>query len=238
MNQKEFCQQIVLIALALCFERQTEKLTIEQLLARGFTPLDEYCRACITSLVDSKLIQVETYEPIIPIGHVKKTLIIECPSLLEKIDRDEYIYSKTLEIKELIGSSVEYTLYLRTFVRELYACECIEYAEYCASRSNLQIINASPHDLKLRVLVSECQVEQIRMLLWRAIKKLEQKCTPEQRNIEFSALVQTALNCYITYKRSKREIERYSQPQALKTSVLVGLLESYLGESTSVSSVL
>lgn len=238
MNQKEFCQQIVLIALSLCFERQTEKLTIDQLLARGFTPLDEYCRACIASLVESKLIHVETHEPIIPIGHVKKTLIIECPGLLEKIDRDEYIYSKSLEIKELIASSFEYTLYLRTFIRELYACECIEYAEYYAARSNIQIINASPHDLKLRVLVSECQVEQIRMLLWRAIKKLGQKCTSEQRNIEFSVLVQTAFNCYITYKRSKREIDRYSQPLALKTSVLAGLLEGYLGENNIVSSVL
>ena len=45
MTQKEFCQQIVMVSLAMCFTEAEEQLTLGQLAARGFAPTEAYCRS-------------------------------------------------------------------------------------------------------------------------------------------------------------------------------------------------
>ena len=45
MTQKEFCQQIVMVSLAMRFTEAEEQLTLGQLAARGFAPTEAYCRS-------------------------------------------------------------------------------------------------------------------------------------------------------------------------------------------------
>lgn len=154
------------------------------------------------------------------------TLFIKCPVKMGD-DVDGYIYKRAEYIVKVLAQSEIYTVYLKALIQEVTACECIEYCEFYAKRAQLEVINANHNNARLRLLLLECDVDKIQMLMWRAIKTLANKATPEIRGIEFADIIDITFDRYTHYKRINVDLEGYKRPSILKTSVLSGFLELY-----------
>jgi hypothetical protein len=226
LSQKELNQLIMQAALAACFKPNEEFLSEDQVIARNYAPTEYFGKSCIASLIDSGLIEFTRIDPAFPLDGNECTLFIKCPAKVGD-DLDSFIYKRAENIVNILAQSEIHTVYLKVLTQEVTACECIEYCEFYAKRAQLEIINANHNNARLRLLLLECDVDKIQMLMWRAIKTLANKATPEIRCIEFADIIDITFDRYTHYKRINVDLEGYKRPSILKTSVLSGFLELY-----------
>lgn len=222
---------IMLVALASCFKTGEEYLTEDQILSRGFTPIMSYGKACISGLLASAVIQLKVEEPLFPDSRDDQKVSINRPGLIGE-DLEDFIYRRAQIIIGLLAQSLDCRMYLEAFSNELVSCECIEYCDFYAKRSDLAIVNHSHNNAKLKLMILECPLEKIYTLLWRSIKMNSKKVpTNGDRTIEFSKIINTAFELYVTYKKLNLELEGYSKPNSLKISILSGLIELFKRDS-------
>lgn len=224
VNQKEFNQLIMQVALAACFKPNEDALLEDQIILRGYAPTKDYGKRCIADLIDSGIIEFTRIDPVFPSDGNGCNLFIKCP-VKGTDDLDCFIYNRVESILRLLAQSAMHAAYLKAFNHEVIACECIEYCEFYAKRAQLTIINPNHNIAKLRLLILECEIDKIQMLMWRAIKILASKETSISRCIEFSDIIDITFDRYTHYKKISVELEGYKRPSILKTSVLSGFLE-------------
>jgi hypothetical protein len=230
IDQKAFCELIILVAVAICFKPNEEFLTEGQIISRGFTPIEAYSRSCISRMIDAGSLQFKMVEALFPEGYSDRTLYIKRPGNMSE-DIDDFIYRKSQEIRGLLAQSLDYQLHLKAFTNELISCECIEYCEFYAKRADLKITNPTHNNAKLRLLILECSIDRLHMLFWRAIKTSSKKIMGSNKIVEFSAIVDSVYDLFINYRRLNVEIEGYAKPSSLKTSVLSGMVELFRGDN-------
>lgn len=226
IDQKTFCEIIMLVALATCYKPDEEFLTDDQLISRRFAPIEAYGKSCISKMIDCGTIEFKLVEPIFPDSRCDHMLFIKRPGLAGE-DIEDFIYRKSQHIRGLLTQSLDCQLHLKAFANELISCECIEYCEFYAKRADLIIVNSTHNNAKLRLLILECSTDKINMLLWRAIKTSSKKIISANKMVEFSTIVDTAFDSFINYRKSNIEIEGYDRPNSLKTSVLSGMVELF-----------
>ncbi len=226
VSQKVLNQLIMQVALAACFKPNEEFLSEDQVIARNYAPTEQFGKSCIASLIDSGLIEFTRIDPAFPIDGNECTLFIKCPAT-DGDDLDSFIYQRAENIVNILAQSENSVVYLKALTQEIIACECIEYCEFYAKRAQLTIINANHNNARLRLLLLECDVDKIHMLMWRAIKTLANKATPDLRCIEFADIIDITFDRYTHYRRINVDLEGYKRPSILKTSVLSGFLELY-----------
>jgi hypothetical protein len=169
LNQKEFNQLIMQIALAVCFKPYEEFLSEDQILARNYTPTENFGRSCIASLIDSGKFEFTRVDPAFPLDGNECTLFIKNP-VSAGDDFDGYIYRLAENIVDALIDFEPNSVYLKALRQEVLACECVEYCEYYAKREQLPIANPNHNNARLRLLLLECKVDIVYMLMWRAIK--------------------------------------------------------------------
>lgn len=221
VNKRAFFELVFLVALATCFKPKEDYLTEGQLFSRGFSPTEVYGQKCLAELIEGALIDYKISETFISGSDDTCALLIKCPAM--RSDIDSYIYGMSSRIRALLTQSSEYQLYLRELHYEVIAAECIEYCNFYVGRENLTIFNSSHNNAKLRMLILDCEPEQVQMLLWRAMTNALKK----RVDFEFSDLMDVAFQHYIDYKKFNIEIKGYKRPPSLKTSILSGLIQFF-----------
>jgi hypothetical protein len=227
LSQKEFNQLIMLIALATCFKPGEELLSEDQIVSRGYTPTEQFGKSCIASLIDSGVIDFVRIDPAFPLLKGDEcTLFIRCPVVIGD-DLDSYTYRHTEKVTIALAQSENHIMHLKMFRQEVIACECVEYCEFYVKRAKLSMIGASHSNAKLRLLLLECGADIVHMLIWQAIKILENKIGLGARGVEFSDIIEISFDRYTHYKRLNTSLEGYKRPTILKASVISGFIELY-----------
>ncbi len=227
LSQKEFNHLIMLIALASCFKPGEELLSEDQIVSRGYAPTEQFGKSCIASLIDSGVIDFLRIEPTFPLLEGNEcTLLIRCPGT-GSADLDSYTSIHAEKVTAALAQSENYNMYLKMFRQEVIACECIEYCEFYANRAKLSIVNPSHSNARLRLLLLECGADIVHMLMWQAIKILENKSKSGARRIDFSNVIEISFDRYTHYKRVNTNLDGYKRPAILKTSVISGFIELY-----------
>lgn len=217
--QKNFNQEIFLVALALCFKEHEKSLPLDQLNARKFTPDAGYSRVWINELLLAGSINCH-------VGASRSngnSICVERPSgASNRIHR--FVANNVKRLKTYLSDAEECTEYVSALRNDLLSCECIEYANFFAIRENLKMIAASPYDPNLQLLLLENEREQVFMLLWRSIKNHAESSRMNIKEISFSQVTQTALEYYFYYKSKNAIIDFYKWPKELGASKLAFVL--------------
>lgn len=214
---------IVLAALATCFKPNELHLTLDQLMVRGFAPTESYGKQWIADFLARKIIKAELLSGTRLGEDVAKTILIRSPAGAN-CDIEGFKITLSNKLMRLINSDFQYSLYLKEFIIDIAACECIEYACYYANKSHLSISNASYTYPRLRLLLLECEQKQVFMLIWRAIKHVAGGHSKSVTSVEFVEIIDNALSCYVKYKKKGLEIESYNPPQFMKPSALADFI--------------
>ena len=223
MSEQEFRLAILKLALCFCFGDDEESLSVDQIVERGLTPIEAYTRYCVTELICHGAVETMHHSP--QLNDDVPTAVVIKRSVQCGLATEEFVYSISRALIDLIFNSPEYDNFLRLFLEDVKACECIEYSLYYGEKSEINIVNPSVFDTKLRLLILGCHQEKIHMLLWRAIKKYS--ISRRAQNIPFSDITNAAFNYYLQYSRGDVEIERYQRPKVLRSSKLSGMLEIF-----------
>ncbi|WP_049630516.1 hypothetical protein [Cellvibrio sp. pealriver] len=224
VNEKDFHLMVMLVALAMCFKPQEEYLSEDQVITRGFSPVDSYTRICIAKLIDTGAVEFKMAEPDFQLNGVDNILYIKRPVSSDQLD--DFIYRKSEKIKGLLSRSCINGSYLQALIQEISACECIEYAMYYAGKASMKVTCQSPSNAKLKLLVMENTTEIVNALLWRAIKQIS-KDRGKRETVAFEEIVDLTFETYVRYKKSNIQIEGYKFPNQIRPSVMAGLLELY-----------
>lgn len=232
LSQGEFNAMIVLAALVRSFQPGETYLSSHQLSFRGFAPTESYGSLWIDELVAKKFIDGETISRAMPNGGVSRTLLIRRPFEVDD-DQDKSFDHLCSKICRLICSDFQYSLYLKELMLEVLACECIEYAKHCASKSNLIIVKESCNDYRLKSLLLECEQGQVFMLIWQAIKNIAIDSHALRREVSFFRIVDSAMRSFTKYKRQGTIIEHFDRPRIMRLSLLKELLEQLTNEKES-----
>lgn len=228
VSQKEFNQMVMLVALAMCFKSNEEYLSEDQIIGRGYTPIESYGKSCIAKLIDEGAIIFKLIEPTFPIDGAKGIYFIKRPVNSEQ-ELEPYLYKSLERILSLVGHSFDYTLYLRALYLDVLACEAIEYANYYAKKNGLYLQKTSPANAKLQILLAENAPEKINALIWRSIKSVSKNISNEVKHVDFSEVIDAAFEYYVRHQKLRIAVEEYSRPSQLRTSVLSGILEFFRG---------
>jgi len=180
-------------------------------------------------MIDAGSLKFKMVEVLFPESNTDRTLFIRRPGNIGE-DIEDFIYRKSQDIRGLLAQSLDYQLHLKVFTNEVISCECIEYCEFYAKRGDLNIANPTHNNAKLRLLILECSIDKLHMLFWRAIKTNSKKIMGINKIVEFSAIVDSAYDLFINYRKSNVEIEGYAKPSSLKTSILSGMVEFFRGD--------
>lgn len=215
--QEGLLEMIVLIALAACFKPNERYLLLDQIMVRDFAPNEYYGKKWVAKLIDRKLIDFNLVAPLS--GAQNASPLIKRPAEAGECV-DAYILKVSKRINRLLALDFNHFLYLKEFTLDILANECAEYARYYAHRSGLSIIQTSPESTKLKLLLLECDQEQVFMLLWRAVKQAQRNCLSIERHIHLDELIDTAFSFYIQYRRLGITIECYERPKQMMTSKL------------------
>jgi hypothetical protein len=230
VSQKEFNQMVMLVALAMCFKSNEEYLSEDQIIGRGYTPIESYGKSCIAKLIDEGAIKFKLIEPTFPIDGAKGIYFIKRPVNSEQ-ELEPYLYKSLERIQSLVGHSFDYTLYLRALYLDVLACEAIEYANYYAKKNGLYLQKTSPANAKLQILLAENAPEKINALIWRSIKSISKNISNEVKEV-----MDSAFEYYVHHQKQSIAVEEYSRPSQLRTSVLSGILELFRGNARLNSS--
>jgi hypothetical protein len=225
---------ILLVALAVCYEQGEEFITEEQVISRGFAPTEAFTKRCISRLIDAGAIEFKVIEPIFPDERTESILWIKLPSESRQ-DIDAFIFKMSLQIKTLLASSLDCQLEFKNLSEELICFDCIEYCEYCAKRADFIIVNINHNSARLKLLIMECSINQIYMILWRAMKMASQKNLIENGEAEFSIIINFAFDLFLNFRKMNIDIEAYNRPSLIKTSVLSGMIELFRAGINEVS---
>lgn len=227
VTQKDFNMMIMQVAIAMCFKPDEEYLSEDQVVYRGFSPLESYSKSCIAMLIDSGAVEFKTIEPTFPFNGADNTLRIKRPASGDQLD--SFIWEKSKRITSLLAYSEDCGLYLHALAQDIVVCECIEYAEYYAAKANLKIRDPFSSNARLKLLVMENPTEKINALIWMAIKKISKGRAGEPQAVDLEQIVKLAFETYVRYKKLDIEMEGYKSPSQIKPSILSGLLELYRG---------
>jgi hypothetical protein len=216
---------ILKLALIFCFAKDEESLSLSQLIERRLTPLEAFTRTCINELINNGAVELVDTSCVATVGEAfNEVQIIRFVQHGE--DVEQFVNLTSRDLVELIAASPKFEKCLQEFLNDTQACECIEYSLYYGKKADINIIESSMYDVKLRMLFIKCCRDKINMLLWRAIKTVSKSCSPNS-DIPFSKITDAAFDYYIGYASANIEIERYHRPKILKPSMLAGILEIF-----------
>jgi len=233
--QKEFNQEVLLISLALCFKDAERALPVEQIVSRAFTPNDRYSKMWIHELLLAAKINCRAIPPV-------SASMNESPLQLISVSRPgpvslplhQFIAERVRYLKHEMGSNHDCSGYLEGLNLDLMACECIQYVSYFALRENLKVVNCSPNELPLHLLLQENRRDQVFMLLWRAIKKYAEINSGAKMEVSFSDLVQLAFEYNSIYQEKGSTIDSYAWPKQLGLSKMAYIVRLLKKDSAAV----
>lgn len=223
--QPDFTNSILYAALCLCFNPEDKSLTTAQLISRGFAPSEELCRYYLAKLIKSGKIETRLsrkYQPRLFMRIPKKELDILRPSIPISMLNQEIIRS-IQHARASVLESAEQRACKNEMVLEVLAGECIEYSLFYGVINNLKIKKPDPFNPRLHLLLMEISLSQVFMLIWRSLKEFDRE-DKKTRTIDFSELMESTYEFYLSYTRSNFRIDHYNRPKSLKTSKLAGIL--------------
>jgi|GEM_PF-4821202 len=223
--QPDFSTNILFAALCLCFNPEEKSLTTAQLISRGYAPSEELCRHYLAKLIKSGKIDTQLsrkYQPRLYMGIPKKELDILRPSIPISMLNQEIIRS-IQQARALVAESAEQRACKNEMVLEVLAGECIEYSLFYGVINNLKIKKPDPFNPRLHLLLMEVSLSQVFMLIWRSLKEFDRE-NLKIRTIDFSELMESTYEFYLSYTRSNFRIPHYNRPKSLKTSKIAGIL--------------
>jgi hypothetical protein len=225
ITQKEFNQEVLLTSLALCFKQSEQALSVEQIVVRGLTPDTHYSRSWINELMVADSIRWKSFNSssIESDAKVKRDIVLERPGQ-QHIPLEQFVANRVLGLRLQLENDCDCGDYLQVLNLEVMGGECIQYANFYAARDNLIIIDSSPNDLNLRLLLQENMRDQVFMLLWRAIKNQPEISSNGTREVSFADLAQRAFEYYLSYKERGSTIEAYPWPKSLPMSKLASVV--------------
>lgn len=226
LTKQDFGLMVALVALVSCFKPDEEYLSEAQIIERCFAPHKLYGKANISSMIDRGLLEFKSLEPEVLSGRTEPDLYIKCP-VWDRNNIDSFVYDNSTYIKKLLLDSEECRLYLKEVSQEISACECIEYIEFYAKKSQVFLMHTSHNNAKLKLLLLELPIEKVNSLLWRALKSTNQNL----EYVMFPELIDTAFDYYTHYRRLGIEIESYKRPSSIRPSVISGFIEIFRGEA-------
>lgn len=221
--QKEFNQEVLLAALALCFNEYECLLSVEQILTRDFTPDASYSKLCINQLLLEGAIQCAAGVSVSVGGKARQLINVRRPERMGG-PLHKFITHVLNNLKVALEEHASCIQYLESLRHEVESCECIQYAKFFASRDNLRIVDASPDVTKFHLLLMENSHDQIFMLLWRSIKTHSEGHTNKTGDISFSKLIGTAFEFYLNYKAKGITIDSYEWPKRIPISKLASVI--------------
>lgn len=223
--QKEFNREVLLTSLALCFKQSDRGLSIEQIVLRGFTPDRHYSRAWINELTAEEAIRWKSFNSVSvrSVSSIGPDIVFERPGS-KTVSLNQFVQDTLLALRLQLENDDDCENYLQVLNLDVMAGECIQYANFYAGRANLIIIDSSPHDLNLRLLLQENMKEQVFMLLWRAIKNQKEIRPDDSNEVSFSDLALSAFEYYLNYKERGLTIEQYPWPKSLSISKMASVI--------------
>ena len=225
MLQTEFNQEVLLAALALCFEDEEAFLSVEQLIMRSYAPDASCAKKCINHLLLGGAVRCAAAEssPLSSAAEVRGLIRVYRPERMGNPLRT--FVSETLrKLKWSLESDERCKRFFQALKQEVESRECIQYAKFFASRDNFKVATASADECNLHLLLSENTREQVFMLLWRSIKTQSELRT-HSTEINFSELAERALEFYFAYKAKGRRIESYAWPKQIPVSKLANIVQ-------------
>jgi predicted SAM-dependent methyltransferase len=219
-NQKEFNKNALLTSLALCFKDAERSLSVEQIASREFTPYERYSKMWINELLLAGAINCRAVASVSVVADAtsQQCIFVSRPGSAS-LPLHQFIAENVRDLKQQMKSDNDCSNYLERLNLDLMACECIQYVNYFALRDDLIVINSSPNELHLHLLLQENMRDQVFMLLWRAIKK-HVEILGSKKEVLFSDLVQKAFEYNSIYHEKGLTIDSYPWPKQLGTSKL------------------
>lgn len=218
-DEAKLVDTVLLAALSICFKTGEEFLAEAQLIIRGYAPSEIYCKHCINRLIANGVVEYKS---------VRGSVNNEQSRFLRNPDKElshikMFAYSLIRPVFDEFEKSEVARLTLKELHREILACECIEYAEYHAHKCGVTIVNSSPFDAKLSLLVREEIPEVINALIWRKLKSQSSKKSTEEI-IEFTELMESVFELYVKNKQCFAPMKQYPRPKHMPLSILGNIL--------------
>jgi len=206
---------ILLAGVALCFRPDEPRLHSSQFYVRNLAPTESYTESCLVELIHNERVEVVPRSTKTVTGDV----YIRCPTRTFA-ELDDFFVEVTNAVISLIESDEEAKIGLERLTLDVYEAECLQYCMYYAKSSGLRVTHKCPATGKLKVMLRDISLGQVRALLWRAIKNAVEKST----EAEFEHLVGMAFDFYITYLAANLSVSDYRRPKPLRMSKISQLI--------------
>lgn len=231
--QTEMIQSLLLVALSLCFNPGEEYLTEEQILSRGFSPTSDYGKTCLQSLVNSDAVKYKCISPSNPLTVDIELKYFQNP--VTETQRHLFIYEQGIKLLHLLEANPGNDLYFLSMRIDIKVQECIEYANFYAYKSKINITNKGIGNPKLILMLMELKQENVFALIWRSIKILSRESNTQSRAYEFSEIINLAFEKYTDEKNSVHRMDEYKRPSQIKLSKISWVAEKLLSEIPRIS---
>lgn len=227
--QEEIIQTLLLVALSLCFEAGEEYLTEDQILTRGFSPTIPYGKACLKKLIDSNAVeclQVDTHNPL----NRKFGLAYLKNPVDEKANHRTYIMQCSVSLFNFLELAPGNELHFLSLHIDIKAQECLEYAQFYAKKSNINIVGSRANNTKLTLMLMELKLENVFALIWRSVKILERLEAAKKKTTNYSDVINLAFEKYTDTKNSAVQFDEYKRPRQIKQSKISWVASKLLTE--------
>jgi hypothetical protein len=232
-SREEMVLTVLKQALALCFKPEERYLTDEQIIARRYTPTEDYSRACLRRLIEGQAIEHEWLDSSNAIAGTGKTLYIKSP--IGDDERRMFVFEMSKKLLEFVEAAPGNELYVLSLRVEIMTQDCIAYTQYYATKSKLNVTKYEGNNAKLKLLLMELKLENVYALLWRSIKMTEKR-VPPNASISFAEIIENAFEKYsnLNYKVG---VEEYRRPAQLKYSMISRIADKLLPELPDIGRV-
>jgi hypothetical protein len=113
---------------------------------------------------------------------------------------------------------------------DIKAQECLEYAQFYAKKSNINIVSSGANNTKLTLMLMELKLENVFALIWRSVKILAQPGTAKKKTASYSNVINLAFEKYTDIKNSALQFDEYKRPRQIKQSRISWVASKLLTE--------
>jgi len=220
-----FSHLLLLLAYAMCFERQEAQLHLSVLLARNFTSSTLLSRRYIAILAKARLIIIHRSEVRLPLPQSNRlsSLSVNLPGFFYARGQ-ELICKVRSHLKNDLLKGLVSSKQLEEVILEILVGDAVEYIEYYVRKNGKTLCGANLIDARLKVLLQTRSLGQVFMLLWRATKNLCKEVEVNQLKLLFEDVVKLAWEYNFQYQKQSSIVENYSRPEAVTISKVASIL--------------
>jgi hypothetical protein len=226
-SREEMVVVVLTVALALCFKAGEDYLSEEQVTSRKFTPTEAYSRACLRKLIENKAVEYQWIASTNPLNEDGGLLYLKNP-VKEGESHQMFHFEKFKTLLEFLRLAPENQLYIKSLRIDVMAQECVEYAEFYATKSAINLTQVEADNPKLKLMLMELELENVYALIWRSIKMSTRQGHSNKTNIRFSEIIDGCFDKYANSRRNVLNLEKYKRPIQIKPSMISRIADKAL----------